>query len=143
MSADQTGFKGAKLAAVHDGALLVYRRDDRPDIPFPNLWDLPGGGREGDETAAACVLRELAEEFGLALPETRLTYARRYSHWRDPAETSHFFGLRLDPGEIAAIQFGSEGQHWQMMPVATFVGHGEAVPHLRDLVAEYWRSLGR
>lgn len=130
-------FRGAKLAAVHDGMLLVYRRDDRADLPFPGLWDLPGGGREGEESAAACVLRELAEEFGLALPEARLTYARPYPHWRDPFETSHFFGLALDPAEIAAIRFGDEGQHWRMMPLAEFTAHPEAVPHLRGLVAEF------
>lgn len=138
-----SGFTGAKLAAVHDARLLVYRRDDRPDIPFPNLWDLPGGGREGDETPAACVLRELEEEFGLVLPARRLTYARPYPHWRDGAQTAHFFGLALDPDEIAAIRFGEEGQHWQMMAIADFTAHPEAVPHLRGLVAEYWSTLVR
>ncbi len=37
-------FTGCKLAYLFNGQLLVYKRDDFPYIPFPNLWDFPGGG---------------------------------------------------------------------------------------------------
>ena len=60
---DGTPFGGAKIALVQDGLILTYLRDDKPDIRFPGLWDLPGGGREGGETPLACVARELFEEF--------------------------------------------------------------------------------
>ncbi|BFO09017.1 hypothetical protein GGER_15270 [Serratia rubidaea] len=40
-------FGGAKIALLHQGQVLVYRRDCRDDIPWPGQWDLPGGGREG------------------------------------------------------------------------------------------------
>ena len=55
-------FSGAKLALFLGADLLVIKRDDRPDIPYPGYWDLPGGGREGDETPQACALRETYEE---------------------------------------------------------------------------------
>jgi 8-oxo-dGTP diphosphatase len=61
---DGADFAGAKLAALVDGHILTYRRDHKPGIPWPGLIDLPGGGREGDESPSACVLRELQEEFG-------------------------------------------------------------------------------
>ena len=41
----------------------------------------------------------------------------------------------IDPAEIAAIRFGSEGQRWQMMPVATFIAHDGAIPAMRQRVA--------
>ena len=47
-----TGFVGAKLALFLGEELLVIRRDDRPDIPWPDFLDFPGGGREGDEGCA-------------------------------------------------------------------------------------------
>ncbi|WP_162869177.1 NUDIX domain-containing protein, partial [Escherichia coli] len=43
-------FGGAKIALLCDGRLLVYQRDDKPGIPWPGMWDLPGGGRENGET---------------------------------------------------------------------------------------------
>ena len=52
-------FAGAKVALICGGDVLTYLRDDRPELPFPGCWDLPGGGREGEESAEACVLREL------------------------------------------------------------------------------------
>ena len=65
-------FVGSTLALIHDARILTYLSDDRPGLPLPAAWDLPGGGREGDETPQACVLRELHEEFGLTLPASRL-----------------------------------------------------------------------
>ena len=75
---DGADFAGAKLAALVDGHILTYRRDNKPGIPWPGLIDLPGGGREGDESPALCALRELHEEFGLHLPEQRIWWARPF-----------------------------------------------------------------
>ena len=64
-------FGGAKIALLCDDRLLVYQRDDKPGIPWPGLWDLPGGGRENGETPLQCVQRETQEEFGVAIAECR------------------------------------------------------------------------
>ena len=69
-------FTACKLAYILDGQLLVYLRDNFAHIPFPNMWDFPGGVREGDETPEQCVLRELEEEFGIKLDESRLIYKK-------------------------------------------------------------------
>jgi hypothetical protein len=39
----QRAFGGAKILLHYQGALLTYLRDEKPDIPFRALWDLPGG----------------------------------------------------------------------------------------------------
>jgi 8-oxo-dGTP diphosphatase len=124
-------FSGAKLALVAGGSILTYLRDDFAHIPWPGHWDLPGGGREGDETGEACVLRELREEFGLTLPPDRLIWRRELPAMLDAAKASWFFAGRLHPEEIAAIRFGCEGQHWQMMPVAQFLDHPQGVAPLQ------------
>ena len=71
-------FRGAKMAILRGDSVLALLRDDRADIPWPGHWDLPGGGREGSETPAACALRETREELGLALPEAALSWGRRF-----------------------------------------------------------------
>ena len=47
----------------NDGMLLIAKR--RAIARLPNLWDLPGGKVEPDETAEACLKRELLEAFGI------------------------------------------------------------------------------
>jgi 8-oxo-dGTP diphosphatase len=129
------GFVGAKVALLCGDALLTYLRDDKPGLPWPATWDLPGGGREGDETAETCLLRELHEEFGLMLPPERLIWRRIWPSMMDASRASVFFAGRITPDEIGAICFGDEGQYWQMMPVADYLNHPKAIPELQRRVA--------
>ena len=136
MTWDGLPFDGAKLAALLGDALLVYRRDDKPDIPFPGLLDLPGGGREGDESPAQCALRELAEEFGLAVAPDRIHYSRAY-RLGDGVTISHFLAVHLSEDEVAAVRFGEEGQDWALLPIADYLSDSDAIPRLRDWLAAY------
>ena len=52
-----------------DRKLLIYLRDDKPDIPFPNHWDFFGGHVEEKETPEDALVREVKEELGIELPE--------------------------------------------------------------------------
>jgi 8-oxo-dGTP diphosphatase len=56
--------------------LIIYLRDDKPGIPFPNHWDLIGGHVEAGETPEAALLREVWEEIGLELQYWQ--FVRRY-----------------------------------------------------------------
>ncbi len=38
-------FTGCKIALICDGQILTILRDDKPTIPWANLWELPGGGK--------------------------------------------------------------------------------------------------
>jgi 8-oxo-dGTP diphosphatase len=52
-----------------DRKLLIYLRDDKPDIPFPNHWDFFGGHVEEEETSEGAMVREVKEELGIELSE--------------------------------------------------------------------------
>lgn len=46
--------------------VLLLLRDDRVDIPFPNMWDIPGGKVEINEDPEFALRREMNEELGIA-----------------------------------------------------------------------------
>lgn len=133
-------FIGAKLMLTCGATLLTALRDDFDCIPWPGYWDLPGGGAEAGETPKACALRELHEEFGLRLPAARLV-GRAFPAPHAGGRESWLFRGRLMPAEIARIRFGDEGQAWRLMPIADFIAHPLAVPHLRERVA-LWLQEG-
>ena len=59
-----------------DGRLLIYLRDNKPGIPFPNHWDFFGGHLEAGETPEDALVREVEEELVLTLKEWK--YFRTY-----------------------------------------------------------------
>lgn len=127
-------FKGAKLALFIGPELLVILRDDKPDIPFPGHWDFPGGGREGDESAAGCALRETHEEVGLHLPHSALCYGRGYPR---PDGMSWFFAAHLPAGRERDVRFGDEGQGWKLMSPAAYLSDPRAIPRFQDRLRDY------
>ena len=50
-------FHGAKAAILIGERLLITLRDDFAWIDWPGFWDLPGGGREGNETPRETLAR--------------------------------------------------------------------------------------
>ncbi len=128
-------FSGAKIALFLGSGLLVIRRDDKPGIPYPDHWDLPGGGREGDETPQACALRETREEVGLILSPDDLGWSSRYL--RPQRGWVWFFAAHLPPERADEIEFGSEGQGWALMPPRDYCRHPLAVPHFASQLQSY------
>lgn len=128
-------FHGVKAALFNGQRILVYLRDDKPTIPFPGCWDLPGGGRESDEDPIACAQREVQEEFGVWLAADRFLTQRRYE---GPAGSpgSYFLTATLSDDDVAAIIFGDEGQRWELMEIDCFLDHENAVPALQTRLAE-------
>ena len=59
---DQFDFTGVKAALLVEQSILVILRDNNPAIPWPNMWELTGGGKEGQETPLECLQREVWEE---------------------------------------------------------------------------------
>ena len=62
-----------KIAAIilenDKGEILLYLRDNKPGIPFPDHWDLIGGHVEEGETPEEALVREVKEELDIDLEE--------------------------------------------------------------------------
>lgn len=59
------------------GLYLVYLRDNVPNIPFPNHWDLIGGHIEKGELPIEALKREMMEEI-----EFETGNLRNFSFWK-------------------------------------------------------------
>jgi 8-oxo-dGTP diphosphatase len=65
--------RGCSIIFVNDQhKVLLFLRDDKPEIPYPGLWDILGGHVEEGETPEQCIKREMQEEIGLELNEFAL-----------------------------------------------------------------------
>lgn len=74
----------------HDQVLL-FLRDDKPEIPYPNMWDLPGGHVEPGETPFECIVREMMEEI-----ETDVQHCTLLKVYDFPDRYEHIFFMQMD-----------------------------------------------
>ena len=70
----------------HRNEVLLFLRDNKPEIPYPNLWDIPGGHFEAGETPEACIAREMLEEI-----ETDVSACKRHSVYDFPDRIEYIF----------------------------------------------------
>ena len=127
-------FIGAKLAILVGDRLVAILLDDIASIPYPNHWDLPGGGREGDETPEETVLRETQEEIGIAFAPADLIWSEGFlvdaaTEWLFVTEQPHF-----TPDQV---RFGNEGQFWRLVSIDWFLREARAVPHQPKRLRNY------
>lgn len=130
-----TSFSGSKLALFIGEELLIYLRDEREGLIYSGMWDLPGGGREGEETPEDCVLRELKEEFDLNLSVAELSYKdSQLNQW---GEVIYFFVAHCSNAMAAKIRFGDEGQYFKLVSIQDFLAEPNAIPHLQAQLDKY------
>lgn len=83
--------------------VLLALRDNKPTIPFPNCWDIPGGHIEPGETPKQCVIREMQEEIGHTIHHPVL-----FRVYEFPERTDYVFWSRAE-FDLRSIKL-TEGQ---------------------------------
>ena len=91
--------------------VLLFLRDDKDTIPYPNCWDILGGHVEIGETPEECIVREMQEEIGVDIgtPELFRIYKMNdrteYTYWQRAIFNIH--DIQLNEGQ--ALRWFSEG----------------------------------
>lgn len=138
--ADDEAFGGAKVCLFLGDKLAVILRDVFADLPYANHWDLPGGGRKGNETPFECARRECLEELGLDIAPAPVLWKRAYR----TAETTNWLFVVGAPAEASQdVVFGDEGQRWTVMDPQVFLAHPMAVPRFQDRLRDYLEECGK
>ena len=133
----QFDFTGCKIALICGDKILTILRDDKETIPWPNMWELPGGGREGNETPFECVAREVYEELNIQLSKEEIIWSWIYPSMLDENKNSVFLVGQLTQEQFDSIVFGDEGQGYKLMPIEEFLNSKQAVPQLQGRLRDY------
>ena len=137
MGIEISDFTGCKIALFCGDKLLTILRDDKENIPWPNMWELPGGGREGDESPFECAAREDFEELGIRLTKDCLLWRKVYPSMLFEGKESVFLVGKLAQEQFDKIVFGDEGQSYKLMSIDEFLDSDKVVPQLQDRVRDY------
>ena len=130
-------FQGCKIALICGDKVLTILRDDKDDIPCPNMWELPGGGREGDESSFECVAREVYEELNIQLSKEEVIWSGIYPGLLDETKQFVFLVGNLAQEEFEHIDFGDEGQGYKLVSFEEFLTSDRVVPQLQERVRDY------
>lgn len=141
MEIEITDFTGCKIALFCDDRILTILRDDKSNIPYPNMWELPGGGCEGNESPFECAAREVFEELGIHLSKDCLLWGKVYPSMLFAGKESVFLVGKLTQEQFDKITFGDEGQGYKLMSIEEFLGSDKVVPQLQDRVRDYLEEV--
>ena len=82
---------------IHNGTILIAKRPAGKTMAA--MWEFPGGKIEPGETAAACMIREMEEEFAIRVEVVR-GYDELIHHYPDFSVKLIFFLLRWTGGAL-------------------------------------------
>jgi len=129
---------GVNTAVLQDERILLTRRADF------DVWCLPGGGVEPDESLAEAALRETLEEVGLHVRLTRLVGLYSRPGWVNQGLHVAVFAaqvtggaLNIQPDEVLEARFFTEAE----LPEAMLLGHRRrALDALHGAAGVVWFS---
>lgn len=129
-------FHGVKVALLHEDKLLMHLRDNKPGLFNANMWDFPGGGREGEETPYECAIREIQEELGVALTEQSFVWEKEYPAQKDPTQRALFMVARISKQDVDSVVL-TEGQKWDLISLEDFFHRSDVIDALKIRFKDY------
>jgi 8-oxo-dGTP diphosphatase len=129
-------FNGTKGIVFLGDKVLVYRRDHKTDNN-PGKIDLPGGGREGDESPFETFQREAREEFGIDITKEEVDFSCTIPSVQEPGKKSYFIVAKLPGSKENDIVFGDEGSEWLLMTPEEFINRPDGIERQQKRFEKY------
>lgn len=102
------------------GEILLMLRDNKPEIPFPDHWDIFGGHVEEGETPEQALVREVKEELDIDLIEYK--FFRKYECLTGDANenTKYIYYGKIDiPIEKVTLYEGQRAEYFRKEEIAS------------------------
>ena len=93
------------------GQVLLFHRDDKPQISYPGFYDALGGVVDEGETPEQCAIREALEEGGVTLDPAKLKLVVAYQ-WPNQTEYNYLYMGRLEVDTAAWVPTEGQGIEW-------------------------------
>lgn len=138
---NELSFQGVKVALINNGKILIILRDNIPNIPYPNMWDLAGGGRENEESPYQTMRREVMEELSLDVPESNVVWLKYYESITKPGKMSAFMVANISDDQVESIKFGEEGQGYNMVSFREFLDDKNIIEQLKIRFLDYLNAV--
>lgn len=133
-------FNGSKGLLYIGDKILTYRRDEKTNNA-PLCIDLPGGGREENESPFDTFQREVKEEFGISIQKEDMYYSSTHKSVIDPNAISFFMIAKPDNIKETDIVFGNEGVEYILMTVDEFIKRQDGIERQQNRVREYLEKI--
>jgi len=129
-------FHGVKGLVFINEKFIVYRRDNNTKN-FPFYIDLPGGGKENDESAFETFKRETKEEFGIDINKDDIIYAKQYVSAMDSTKESYFIVVKTKNIKEEEIIFGDEGIEYFLLTPEEYLKLDDSIQRQKEKVITY------
>lgn len=126
--------KSAGAIITYKGKLLMLLRDNAPNIPNPDRWQLIGGYSESGEEPMETLMREAKEEANIAIKKEEIREIGKII----VSEKQEYFlyWVELSEKEAGNIKLGNEGQTIEFIQVEN-LGSMKLVPALAEYLHKY------
>lgn len=132
----EVDFNGAKGLVFLGDKILAYRRDAKTTDDSLCI-DLPGGGREGDESPFDTFKREVKEEFGIDIKEGDIIFSCTVPSVIEPNKKSYFIVAKPTNISESDIVFGGEGIEWLLLTPKEFINRPDGIERQQKRVENY------
>lgn len=129
-------FNGSKGLVFIGDKILVYRRDNKT-TNSPLCIDLPGGGRENNESPFDTFRREIKEEFGIIIDKNDIYFSSVHQSVIEPTKNSFLIVTKPLNFKESDIVFGNEGIEWLLMTPTEFISRPDGIKRQQDRIIQY------
>lgn len=128
------------------GKYLFFLRDNKPNILYPNMWGILGGGIEEGETPREALARELQEESNVNVDNLRELGSTKVIHTVnengvEQHHTADFFVFLAETDDMLDTLELYEGQRLEYFTIEEVKRQNNLAPTIRTIIGKYEEKL--
>lgn len=123
--------------------LILYKRDNKPNIPHPGMLGIIGGVVESSlgETAGEALRREIKEELNIDIDPSQIKYLGTLEAGDDQTHIKHISLVEITPEQKRVMRKGEEGKELKFFSPDKLPDEENLVPDLKTFFVDHRESV--